>query len=129
MDDNCSDALGGTILTLTLVSYRNLPPGRPATMRFDSSGGTIGRSDDNDWVLPDPECHLSKRHCRISYRDGQYAITDISTNGVFLNDADQPLGDGTTTMLRDCDRLVIGDFKIDVRITEEAAHVKRPLVP
>ena len=42
-------------------------------MRTISAGSlSIGRGDDNDWVLPDPEWILSKRHCVIAAKNGRF---------------------------------------------------------
>src|SRR5256885_4379835 len=44
-----------------------------------------GRSRNCDWHLPDPTNAISSRHCEIR-RDGDaWILTDISTNGTFLN--------------------------------------------
>lgn len=48
---------------------------------------SIGRAAGNDWVLPDPERLLSKTHCVIAATGGRYLLTDLSTNGVFVNGA------------------------------------------
>jgi type VI secretion system FHA domain protein len=118
------------MLTLTVTRYRQMPPVQPSTTRFDRAGGTIGRASDNEWVLPDPEQHLSKHHCRIRYDDGSYTITDTSSNGVFVNGDTQPLGPNNSRVLRDRDRLDIGDFEIDVRITgESGAEAMEPSRP
>lgn len=44
---------------------------------------TCGRNDDNDMVIPDGE--VSRVQFRISYQNGGYFITNISTNGTSLN--------------------------------------------
>ena len=41
---------------------------------------SIGRAADNDWVLPDPERVLSKHHCLIEERGGEWLVTDTSSN-------------------------------------------------
>jgi type VI secretion system protein len=74
----------------------------------------IGRGAGNDWVLPDPEKHVSNRHCIIERHDGQYSITDFSANGVFINGAEQALGHGRSSLLNSGDRLAIGDYEIAV---------------
>jgi type VI secretion system protein len=48
---------------------------------FGEVGGSIGRSLDNYWVLPDPQRYLSGHHCRIFSRDGTYFVEDTSQNG------------------------------------------------
>ncbi len=75
----------------------------------------IGRGAGNDWVLPDPEKHVSNRHCIIEQHDGQYSITDFSANGVFINGAEQALGHGRSSLLNNGDRLAIGDYEITVK--------------
>ena len=46
---------------------------------------TIGRAQENDWVLPDPEQHLSRQHCVIERRGDGFCVVDTSANGVFVN--------------------------------------------
>jgi pSer/pThr/pTyr-binding forkhead associated (FHA) protein len=44
----------------------------------------VGREPINDAMLPDPE--VSRRHCRIVQKKGEYSIEDLaSTNGTFVN--------------------------------------------
>ena len=49
-------------VTLKLVMIRC--PDNVAPERREVRGGefSIGRGQDNEWVIPDPERHLSKRH-------------------------------------------------------------------
>ena len=54
-------------------------------------GGTIGRSADNDWVLPDPLRYVSAHHARVHFREGHFYLQDVSTNGVYINDEMEPL--------------------------------------
>src|SRR5512135_3286087 len=104
-------------LILTLAADDQPPPGKTETRVFDGRGVTIGRGADNDWVLPDPERHLSKRHCVIAFADDRYTITDISTNGVFLNHSTTALGRGNSAPLRHGDRIEFGDYALQVALT------------
>jgi type VI secretion system protein len=61
---------------------------------------TIGRSSDNDWVLPDPERLVSSQHCVIQYKDGRYYLTDNSTNGVELVNAGIRMRRGNSELLQ-----------------------------
>ena len=79
---------------------------------FGVNGGTIGRAPDNDWILPDPKRLVSGHHCEIEYRGGDYWLTDTSTNGVFVNDADDPVAESGPVVLKDGDRLRLGDYEI-----------------
>ncbi len=93
----------------------------PASIRvFGPEGGSIGRSADNDWVLPDPERFVSSQHAVIESHGPEYVLTDTSTNGTFINQTDQPLGYGNRQKLIDGDRLLVGDYEIHVSIQEDA---------
>ncbi len=87
-------------------------------MEFGHNGGTIGRSLESDWVLPDGQRYLSSRHASIDFRSGSYYIVDTSTNGVYVNDAEQPVGRGNPQRLFTGDRLRIGEYEMSVEITE-----------
>lgn len=108
-------------LTLTIINHGSLPP-LEATRVVDHGHLTIGRSEDSDWVLSDPEQLLSRKHCSIEYRDDGYYITDTSANGVFINAVEQPLGNGQTTRLNDGDIITIGKYEIHVSITAVAGQ-------
>ena len=91
---------------------------------FDELGGSIGRGDDNHWVLADPDRFLSSRHCLISQENNQFYITDESTNGTFLNHSPQPVGKGNKVVLGDGDEIELGDFCLSVSIREDASSMK-----
>jgi type VI secretion system protein ImpI/type VI secretion system protein len=82
---------------------------------------SIGRGEDNDWVLADPNRHLSKHHCTVAFRSGRWTVTDHSTNGTFLDRSAEPIGRGATAPLRDGSRLTVGEYEIEVRLEEQAA--------
>lgn len=88
------------------------------------SGGEfhVGRGPDVDWVLPDPDRLLSKRHFAVAYLGGGWQIADTSTNGTFLNSEGDPIGRGATRSLRDGDRIRLGAYEIELRIVEQPAY-------
>jgi type VI secretion system protein len=89
--------------------------GELAGRRFEvTSRLTIGRGADNDLVLPDPERHLSKNHCTIAAAAGGYAVTDTSTNGVFLNRGAERLPRGVPVPLGEGSVLRLGGYEITV---------------
>ncbi|WP_144299543.1 type VI secretion system-associated FHA domain protein TagH [Elioraea rosea] len=92
----------------------------PATRRVTGGEITIGRGETADWVLADPNRHLSKNHCTIAFRSGRWTVTDLSTNGTFLDRSAEPIGRGGTAPLRDGSRLTLGEYEIEVRIEERA---------
>jgi|HubBroStandDraft_1064217.scaffolds.fasta_scaffold00043_42 type VI secretion system FHA domain protein len=105
-------------LSLTVISYSGRTPPTPVAVTLGEAGGVIGRQPGCDWVLEDPEGHVSKRHCRVDFVSGRYRITDTSTNGVFLNDSTNRIGFGVSAILQDGDRLFIGSYDIAVQISQ-----------
>ncbi len=115
----------------------------PVTLRFQSTGVvpgnaqpivmyggslTIGRGDENDVVLPDPDRLLSKRHCAIEEQDGQVSVIDFSTNGTFLNYGKTALG-RVPSPLNDGDILTMGpyEFLVEVMSPRPRAGIPAPL--
>jgi type VI secretion system protein ImpI len=84
---------------------------------FDCRDGSIGRSDDCDWVLHAEG--VSRLHAMVRFLNGLYFIEDRSTNGMVLNDA--PLRKGDPVALKHGDRLRIDSFELSVRLGGEAA--------
>lgn len=77
----------------------------PKTTRFASDSVTVGRSADNDLVLP--KGNVSKRTCRFFYEDDRLCVVDLkSTCGTYVNGR-RILG---PTALREGDRVFVGDF-------------------
>lgn len=103
---------------LTVTDPQDSLPGFQNTMVFGPAGGCIGRGQDNDWVLPDPDRYLSVHHARVRFRGGAYFIEDISTNGVFVNGARRALGKSASPRLRDGDRLRLGAYELQVSLGE-----------
>lgn len=107
-------------MTLTLSMLRCPRGVAPETRRL--SGGTvaIGRSPSSDWVLPDPDRVLSKRHCVVSFEQGAWQVTDTSANGTFLNHETARLAFDEPRPLRDGDRLLLGSYEIEATIAQPA---------
>ncbi|MGH7159252.1 MAG: FHA domain-containing protein, partial [Acetobacteraceae bacterium] len=72
-------------MALTLSVLRCPDQVAPETREVGGGEFNIGRGSDNDWVLADPDRHLSKRHCVVAFRSGTWQLADVSTNGTFLN--------------------------------------------
>ena len=93
---------------------------------FGVGGGTIGRSADNDWVLPDPLRYVSAHHARVSFRQGQYFLDDLSTNGAFVNDGDVAIHKLGAHRLQNGDLLRFGDYQVSVVLEAEAPAEAAP---
>jgi type VI secretion system FHA domain protein len=108
-------------LRLRIVSDHRRLLGDRSSIVFTVDGGTIGRSADNDWVLPDPLRYVSAHHARVQYRDGHFYLEDLSTNGVFVNDDDRPLAKALPAghMLKTGDIVRMGDYQIVAAVETE----------
>ncbi|MEP5630843.1 MAG: type VI secretion system-associated FHA domain protein TagH [Tateyamaria sp.] len=105
-------------ITLRFQSTGSIPDnGDPIVMNGPSM--TLGRGNENDVVLPDPNRELSKRHCAIEDHNGNVIVVDFSTNGTFLNYGKLALG-ATPTPLNDGDILSVGPYEILVSISSDA---------
>ena len=103
-------------LCLTITSYHKITPGQCPEKSMNQGSMAIGRSSDNDWVLPDPERLVSSQHCVIQYKDGRYYLTDNSTNGVELVKAGIRMRRGNSELLQDGELIRIGDYELQARI-------------
>jgi type VI secretion system protein len=103
-------------LRLRVVSEHSTRLGSKASKVFGVHGGTIGRSTDNEWILPDPERYLSGKHARVDFRAGSYVLVDTSSNGTYVNGAQVPLGKYHDYSLRDGDYIRLGEYELLVSI-------------
>jgi len=67
------------MLTITVLTYNEVPVAPTVTARFDEKGGTIGRSPDCTLLLPDPERVISRTHALIVLHEGRYMVRDQGT--------------------------------------------------
>lgn len=130
-------------LQLTVLRLHSGATERDSTYVFDESGGTIGRSATCDWSLSDQSRTLSSVHAQISHNGHGFSITDTSTNGVYLNRVDVPLGRYKSAPLNDGDTLYLAGFVISVAVLRSegeravapapprlpAAPARKPIIP
>ncbi|MGI8837864.1 MAG: FHA domain-containing protein [Pyrinomonadaceae bacterium] len=83
--------------------------------RWDADGGIF---PDVDLDTDDPEAKVSRRHARITFRDGQYLLEDLgSTNGTFVNRGKR-LSPGTRQALKDGDEIIVGKTFLRFRLVK-----------
>jgi len=104
-------------LTLEIISDQRASLGDEGVKSFTVHGGSIGRSVSNDWVLPDTERFVSGRHASIQFQKGSFFIIDTSTNGVFIDDSQTPLGRGKYRRLRGGEKIRLGPYEIAATVT------------
>jgi type VI secretion system protein len=114
-------------LRLRIVSDQRRLLGDRSSITFTVDGGNIGRSADNDWVLPDPLRYVSAHHARVEYRDGQFFLEDLSTNGVFVNDDERPLAKAKPMghPLTTGDIIRMGDYHIVASVDAQAEQLSK----
>ncbi len=103
-------------LELRVISAERHILGQNATKVFGTIGGLIGRAEQCEWCLPDPRRHISGQHASISFEDGCFYITDLSTNGTYINQQTDSIAKGVPCPLKDGDLISLGDFQLEVRI-------------
>ena len=101
-------------LTLRIENFDTLEDGGPLWLTVDRRGASIGRKRGMDWVLPDPARHISGHHFDIGYNDGAYWLTDVSTNGTFVEGNRHRL-EGPYR-LQGGERLLVGHYVIGVQV-------------
>ena len=105
-------------LKLRVISDHYKALGKRSSQLFGVTGGRIGRAQDNDWVLPDPDRYVSSHHVKVSFRGGKWVLEDTSTNGTFINGSDTPASIEGAYSLQDGDRLRLGDYELLVSIDD-----------
>ncbi|WP_205927436.1 type VI secretion system-associated FHA domain protein TagH [Rhizobium sp. P32RR-XVIII] len=105
------------------MSILRCPDGVPPETRQVSGGEfTIGRGTECNWVLPDPQRVLSKRHCAVAFDGKVWRVIDTSTNGTFLNQETDRLNVDAPRVLRDGDRLVFGAYEIEAALDRQPSE-------
>lgn len=102
------------MIIITVASYNGAPLAQPLAAQFDELGGNIGRADNNQLVLPDPERTISRVHAQVVFRGGRYAIVDRGSNPITVNG--RPLGNGQEAPLQGGDEIQIGGYQMRVEI-------------
>jgi type VI secretion system protein len=114
-------------LVLAVVGENAEPLGRDAKRAFGPEGGSLGRGVSCAWQLPDPTNTLSANHAMIAHNGLGFTVTDTSTNGVYINAVDVPLGRGNTAPLADGDMLYLANYVIAVSIETDPVEDRQRL--
>jgi predicted component of type VI protein secretion system len=98
-------------LVLLGMALNEAPMSQPLVGRFDERGGTVGRSDNATFTLPDPERMISRVQAQVLHRDDGYWIENVSAVSPILHNG-RPLSPGMRVQLRDRDELRIGGYTL-----------------
>lgn len=113
------------MIKITVASYNNAPSGQHLTFTFDELGGTIGRADTNQLILPDPERSISRVHAQVVFRNGRFSLVDKGSNPVSVNG--KALGNGTEATIQPGDQIQIGGYLLLVEPAAAAGMASPPL--
>ncbi|HET8746062.1 MAG TPA: type VI secretion system-associated FHA domain protein TagH [Ramlibacter sp.] len=109
-------------LLLAVTGIHAAQFGSRSQKAFEGRDGSIGRSEDCDWVLS--SAGVSRVHAMIRCLNGIYFIEDRSTNGMLLNGV--PLVKGEPSALKHGDRLQIDTFEVAVTVQMAAPPAAAP---
>ncbi len=74
------------MIKLTAVSYNNQASLTPLSAVFGREGGTLGRSDENFFVLPDPKNLISRVQASVKSDGSHHTVTNLSqASPILLN--------------------------------------------
>ena len=115
------------MITLTVISFNGMPGDSSLTAQFDELGGTIGRADTNQLVLPDPDRAISRVHAQIVFRGGAFAVVDRGSNPILVNG--QPVGSGREQRVKPGDSVQIGGYVLGVSQSAGSGAAAAPADP
>ena len=112
-------------LILTIRNAEAAPEGVTLRFEVEGEGAVIGRSKNCDWNLPDAGNIVSSRHAEVRSNDKGWVLKDISTNGTFLNDAEQRMAGDHVIVEGDVIR--IGQYELVASLAKaQAAPAPEP---
>ncbi|WP_339490382.1 type VI secretion system-associated FHA domain protein TagH [Pseudomonas sp. EL_65y_Pfl2_R95] len=118
-------------LVFDVVSAQQFLPGLATSKTFKQAGGIIGRADTCDWVLPDRKRVLSSRHAEVSFRNGGFYLTDVSSNGIQLKDTGANLRKQEPHRVEHGSIYCLGEFEVRARLIQDPSKFEadhgRPL--
>ena len=109
------------MLTIKVISYKDVLLDTPISAEFGEAGGTIGRSPESTLLLPDPDRIISRTHAVIACREGRFLVRDQGTTVALLVNGQAP-GRSLDHALAEGDELKIAGYLM--RVTALRAIVR-----
>ena len=91
---------------------------------IEHSRYSIGRGENNDWVLSDAKRLISKNHCVIEPAGQGFRLVDRSTNGTTVSG--KPVDRNSGHMLRSGDEIELGPYRFRAAVENEGRHLQDP---
>jgi type VI secretion system protein ImpI len=105
-------------LTFEVISANASQLGVHRRKVFTVDGGRIGRSAENDMVLPGVGVH--RHHATVRFINGVFFVEGVGTNGVAINDPDRVLPRNEPYPLRSGDKVFIDEYEVAVTASATA---------
>lgn len=101
------------MIRLAVASYDSVAPATPMAAVFGAQRRTVGRSDDNFLILPDPSHEVSRSQAAVWSEGGRHTIVSLSdATPVVLNGVE--LATSAETAIKPGDTLQIGRYQLRV---------------
>jgi predicted component of type VI protein secretion system len=98
-----------------LKLFHESDPVQPIDAHMIAEGTTvIGRDPSVDWVVCDPECEVSRKHCALVVGNGALTLRSMGTNGVFRGDGEERFPDDEEVPIALGDMFSFGKFRVVV---------------
>src|ERR1041384_2643248 len=105
-------------LTFEVISADASALGAHRRKVFTVDGGRIGRSPDNDMVLPGVGVH--RHHATVRFINGVFFVEGVGTNGIAINDPDRVLPRNEPYPLKTGDKVFIDEYEVAVTASATA---------
>ena len=80
------------MIKISVISYDKQAVQEPLSAVFGPAGGSMGRGSDNSLILPDPNCHISRRQASIKSDGMRHSIMNLSqVSQIRINGKKTPL--------------------------------------
>ncbi|MDR2208181.1 MAG: type VI secretion system-associated FHA domain protein TagH [Azoarcus sp.] len=108
------------MLTLTVKALHLTGEHSEIRGTFDTSEVSIGRHDECDVVLPDPDRRISRMQARLLHVNGQCVVCNASTsNPMYVNEVELP--PGASQAIADGSVLRVGSYAITVSQADQTS--------
>src|SRR4051812_28297648 len=105
-------------LTFEVISSNAAQLGTHRRKVFTVDGGRIGRSPENDMVLPGVGVH--RHHATVRFINGVFFVEGVGTNGIAINDPDRVLPRNEPYPLKTGDKVFIDEYEVAVTASATA---------
>ena len=111
-------------LTFEVISANAAALGAGRRKVFTVDGGRIGRSQENDMVLPGAGVH--RHHATVRFINGVFFVEGVGTNGIAINDPERVLPRNEPYPLRSGDKVFIDEYELVVSASANAPAEAAP---